>query len=613
MTGLSIGAAELAEIERGAPAIVLAPGMSLPPAPPLLPLLLRDGALARPGASGPALPMPRWCRLLAIYAPTEQAAEPLRPMLPAGLPVVTTLPALLTLMAEALARAETAAQAAEAARDALKRALAGAPPAPKPVLDLAPAGPATLPARQPLGRPAEGLCSLAVHVAAPGGGLGLRLLAGGRVLGQWRVPGAVLDAGWLVLDLPEPAPPSPAEAVLDISGEGEAALSASVEGPLALRAWIAGPGWSALPRWFDWSAAGAPAPTPGLPLPVGAAQLATAKLEPGSAELVAVGEEAPRLLLTLPPGEARLRLSGLLPGPADLLRLVLSCPEAVPGLAAALTVTGMTAHHLPWRPVERRMELALPLPAGPTLDLALALRHAADGAATVELSWLALAVGAEGAPRPAPPAQTLVAAAAAPRVAVGMPMAAATLVAPGWRTGPPAPRLTVAGPGAAIEAAPRPEMPLAPLGATSFQDVAVNQHLVNTEGTYRHLDIGLSGLVSGGGLWRQLRFKLFDRRGVIGLEFREMKGWPQMFDAWPTGGIDNFGPFWRLETEDTPARLTALRTPHDRALIAALVEVLPDVARAAAQAASLSMADADAWMMRARALAEAVSTARSGG
>jgi hypothetical protein len=155
-----------------------------------------------------------------------------------------------------------------------------------------------------------------------------------------------------------------------------------------------------------------------------------------------------------------------------------------------------------------------------------------------------------------------------------------------------------------------PRQPAAPPGGTAFQDIKVNQHLVNAEGTYGHLDISVAGLVSGGGLWRQLRLKLFDRRGAAGIEFREIKGWPQMFDVWPAGGSDNFGPFWRLETEATGDALALLATPHDRALIAALMEVLPELALRAAGAAGLAGAEAEAWAARARRLSQAAAEAR---
>jgi hypothetical protein len=150
-----------------------------------------------------------------------------------------------------------------------------------------------------------------------------------------------------------------------------------------------------------------------------------------------------------------------------------------------------------------------------------------------------------------------------------------------------------------------------PDAPAAFQDTVLQQHLANTEGTYRHLDLAVTGLVAAAGLWRQVRLKLFDRRGTVGLEFRAMKGWPQMFDVWPGARQDNFGPFWRVESDAPAEALGQLATPHDRALILAVLEVLPALARRGAMAASLAAAEQEAWTERARTLAAAVAASRS--
>lgn len=633
MIGLRIGAAELAEIEAGAPAVVLAPGLLLPHVPPLVPLAPKEGVLARPGADTTrSLPLPGWVRPLALVA-SEHAAERLLPLLPPALPVVPDVTGLLALLAAALRDAEAARAAAAAERDRLKRALGSlAAPLPRRVAELAPqpaAGAAELPVTQPLGRAADGLCGVELHLAGPAGrGLAVRLVAGSRVLGAWRVPAAALAPGWLALDLPEPLPPGAGEAVLEIAaeaGEGTApGLSLAADRPrasLALRLAAAPPGWAVLPRHFDWAASGAPLPA--LPLPLPASLLAEAEVEGARAELVGAGSDLPRLVLDLQPGaEARIRLPPAPAGAADLLRLRLARrgPGSGP-LAAAVEVTGAHGAMVAsgWRELdaEGALALALPLPPGPMPALRIALRHGGTAPVLVELAGLALQAGAAGEARRPPGAEAALPAA---RSAVSLPGApaigASPISLPGWRSTAPAPRLRAAGPGGAAPAAPAVSAPspaappVAPPGGTAFQEVRLNQHLVNPEGTYRHLDIGVAGLVSGGGLWRQIRLKLFERRGVAGLEFREMAGWPQMFDTWPAGQSDKFGPFWRLETEATAEALAALATPHDRALVAALLDVLPDLAGRAAAAAGLAAAETEAWSARARRLAGAVAEAR---
>ncbi|HEV7266653.1 MAG TPA: DUF6212 domain-containing protein [Falsiroseomonas sp.] len=641
MIGLRIGAAELAEMEAGAPGVVLAPGILLPHAPPLLVLTLKEGVLVRPGGeTSRSLPLPPWARLLALVGP-EAAAERLLPLLPPGLPVLPDAAALLGRLAEALHEARRGADVATAERNRLKRAFAtqGAP-LPRRVIVLPPAAgaePAALPLTQPLGRPAEGLCTVELHVAAPAAsGLVVRLLAGAQVIGLWRVPAAALAPGWLALDLPEPAA-GPAtgteDATLEVLAEPGAApppLSPSADHPrasLALRAWTAPPGWAVLPRHFDWAASGAPRPA--LPLPLPASLLAEAAVEGARVELVAAGAEPARLLLEVPPecppgGEARLTLPATPVGPADLLRLrLMRIGAGSSPISVAIEVTGLIGKRVAsgWRDVDDALALMLPLPPGPMATLSLALRHHGSAAALLELSGIALQAGAAGEPRRPPPPET----SSTSRAAVMLPgtsrpststpgtstpgtssSGASPYVQPaGWRAAPPAPRLSAAAPGGGRTAPPH-----APSGAAGFQEVKVNQHLVNADGTYGHLDIGVAGLVSGGGLWRQLRLKLFDRRGAAGLEFREAKGWPQMFDIWPVGGSDNYGPFWRLDTEAAAAALAALATPHDRALIAALVDVLPDLAGRAAGIAGLAGPESELWTIRARRVAQAVAAAR---
>jgi hypothetical protein len=239
----------------------------------------------------------------------------------------------------------------------------------------------------------------------------------------------------------------------------------------------------------------------------------------------------------------------------------------------------------------------LPLPPGPMAELRITLRNSGEVPASVEIAELALLAGAAGEARRPPAAEDAV---RRPRVAASVPGAAEAV----WRSAPPAPRLAAALPGGGA---------IAPLArATAYENLVVNQHLANPDGSYHHLDLRVSGLVSGGGLWRQLRLKLFDRRGVVGLEFREMKGWPPMFDVWPSNRRDKYGPFWRLETEKTGDSLAGLATPHDRALIAALIEVLPELAARGARLAGLTGTEAEAWPARARKLEAAVALARGG-
>jgi hypothetical protein len=428
------------------------------------------------------------------------------------------------------------------------------------LMDLPPHGTAPPRAEQPLGRPAEGLCRIELHLGEAAAGaaslLRVRLVAEGRVRAAWAVPGPELSPGWLGLDLPEPARLGAAEARLVVAceaAEGDRiALSSSADGgaPLALRAWTAAPGRHVLPTHFDWAAADLP--LPGLPLAVMEAELAAATAEGAELRLVAVGEEPARLMFGIPPGsEAVVRLPALPAAPLDLLRsrFALRAGEAREMALALQVETPAGAVESGWRGPDAMgfLSLDLPLP-GMAARLRLDLRNRGAVPAVIEVARLALMAGAAGEVLPAPAARPSAGPVAA-RGAVALPGAVA------------APQAVIA---AALPlAAPSPAgTVLAPAGLATWQDVRLQQHMVSPDGGYRHMDLTLMGLVADAGLWRQLRTKLFDRRGVIGLEFREAKGWPQMFDVWPVGGTDGFGHSggWRATARPKPSPPSRRRT-----------------------------------------------------
>ena len=247
MTAFLIGAAERAALAAGEPAVVAAPGMMGLEALPLAVLRPVQGVLRRAGGDGPAEALPPGLAPLALLAPDATAAASLAAGLPPGMPQILgadPLLPLLELMRQALA-------AAQAARLALQGLPGRRPPALRVrVIDLPPVGAVTAPpprVTQHLGRPAEALCGIALHVAAARAGaaslLRVRLLAAGRVIGAWTLPGQLISAGWLPLDLPEPAPHGAAEAVLEVAVEvapGDTLLLSTSgtgpDAPLAIRA-----------------------------------------------------------------------------------------------------------------------------------------------------------------------------------------------------------------------------------------------------------------------------------------------------------------------------------------------------------------------------------------
>ncbi len=651
------------------PVLVLAGDLLTPLGPipegELLPLSTAPGRVLACLAPDEAQPSARARALAEGWA----ALGGTMPLFLAAQDLASAMPTLAHALAAALAESEAGRFEAEAALAALREeaeetriALAAAmrvfgnrlPPPPVAALnaeasaDESVAG-GTTALRQPLGLPVEGICGIEIHCAGPGaGGLRARLRAeeSDRVLAAWEVPVDALRPGWLALDLPQPLPPIRESAVLELLSdmdpgpafaleagtvEPEGALSGHQDRALALRVWTAPPGGRfALPMHYDWAASGLPALPSGVPLPVGSGIWAAAQL-PDQVELVGLGAEAPRALVRLSAGSrALLKLPALPPGPADLVRLEVALRDG-PAAAIAfglwlqperddgtLQEAGPGCRWSGWRwlDAEGRGEAVMPLPPGArriVLDFA-----GMDADTVVEVASLSLLRGAEGERRREPrlplPALPVIRPAPAP-VPRPTPVPGAFSV-----TAPPAPAaeeelpatgpVRVAAPMPAEEAMLGLTEPLVPRGAAlltapSFDDLRLHQHLVNGDGSYRHLDVTLEGLASGAGLWKQVRFKLFERRGVVGLEFRSMRGWPAMFDPWPGKGKDAHGPFWRVETEGAAAALEEVAPGRDRALIATLLAVLPGAANRAALAGGLPGEEAEAWVRRAERLVEA--------
>lgn len=362
--------------------------------------------------------------------------------------------------------------------------------------------------------------------------------------------------------------------------------------------------------------------------PVPGTALASAMVEGATPRLIAIGGEAPHLLLEVPAGgSADVALPGLAwPAAAGVLCDLACRGGPAENLRAALTMAAADGEVHRGAAIGAdaggRVRLLAAPGSFPGGTLGLWLEHGGAAPLTVEVVRLCL-FGAPAAPatRAAPPAvepaprgvRSVVLPAAPPPeslrtsgVSVVLPQPSAPHGAPPeFRSTAPQPPLPVSAP-----PAPPPQGSSAgPRSGTAFQDLKLHQHLVNGDGSYRHLDVTLTGLVAAAGLWRQVRTKLFDRRGVLGLEFREMAGWPQMFDSWPGSARDNYGPFWRLESDATPETLAQLATAHDRALIAALAECLPALALRGALAADLPAPEQTGWTDRARKLATTISGA----
>jgi hypothetical protein len=628
-TPLLLAAASLREV-----AALALPGIALW-------LVDGEGRLHRPGgdpsrATAPLSAAP--AEALAMVATAETDLAGLRGWWSApGLPPLllaedgqAALPALAPLLAAALqpraAQAAGLQRALVAARQEVERLqeamqallLHAGPPAAQPPPILArPAEPAAAAALAPrdgrlalgqaLGRPLSGVTALALHLEASAGALAalrLRLhgAESGRIFGAWLVPGEALVSGWQQFDLPAPLGPLREGALLEVVAETrpEDVLRLSLEdrssevpavvagGPaqeraLAVRVWTAPAGRRFIqPLHWDAEAIDLPLAPAGVTVALPEQIFAAARLPLGRVEARALGQAPPRLVATLAGGETALVVLPAVPlNGLDLLTAELALTLGnVAGLEAALwlqpadavlatlgdlSVEPPGARWSGWRsprPGEPlRITLALPL-AGPRhATVVLALRNAGPAAEQIRVEFTELA---------------------------GRRVAQPT----GNKAAAPA-RLVATTPGA---------------GVPSLAAVRLEDSLVLGGGSYRHLDIWLEGVRAGEYGWPRLRFKFVIDGDAPALELRARPDWPPLFGQWPEDNpamrSDQYGPYLRLTEAALAEGLVAgLAEPRDRAMLAAMLRLLPLAVATVARDATTDPVEYDMLLGKARRLA----------
>jgi hypothetical protein len=663
---LTIAPADLPAFFGAEPQLLVLPGVEGVAAlglPGLGLWLVETGAaprLYRPGAkpSGEAIPLTGLpARLLGIVAPEGGAAglpEALArlggspPVFPAA-SGATALPAvaaalLALLRTEAKASATTqralvaARQEAEETRIALVSVLRQVgqttpPAALEPALDLAPshggdvaaAAEGRLALGQILPLPLHRLAAIGLHLqdatVGPAGALRIRLYGAesGRLHGAWLVTGDALVPGWLSLELPGPLPPLRETALLDIQAELEAgdslALSledrttapdraAAIRGAppqdraLALRAWTAPFGCRfAVPAHWDPEAADLALAPEGVPVELPAQIWDHARYPLGQVERVALGHEPGRLIASFGAGR---RLAIVLPGVPvngiDLLQATLDVgrgdaamleaalwlqPDGAPvALETDLSTLAPEARWSGWRRARPgqplRLPLALPLRGPASVTLVLVLRH----------------TGPEGRTPPVPPLRVEWSGLAGFRLPQAPPMPAGRdIPAP-----PPAEPIDLDSRSAAAP----------PAAAAEATHVRLEEFYATPDGGYRHIDIWLEGVQAEAESWPRLRVKLALRGEGPCLEFRTRPGWPRQFEQWPGTQLDEWGPVLLLNRQDMLDGAAArLRTPRDRRMLAALLQLLPNAVARVVREMPGEAGDPAEW----HAAAERLSTA----
>jgi len=383
-----------------APALLILDGEAPAPALPLPIWRMRrttDGWLLSQaeGEAQPLLAAPAGVLgVLAAQSPEWLAHWP-APETPPILPDAAACAAMLVgewLAANqrnAALRAELVALRAEHedARQAMahwQRSMGQAPPAAAQLLhaDDPRGGAALSPGRTQFDRilpvPLDGACTLGLHLrealCGAGSCLRLRLLGAEsmRIAAAWRIPGAALLPGWLMLDLPMPAPIWGETAMVEITAElapGDTLALSAPDAALRLLRAKGAPRFAVSP-FHDATEAGGALPPAGLrcalPAMIWRGQQRHARLAPG---------EAAELALPAVPLAGFDTLHAVLTAVGGAVQASLWCAEAGSG----------------WRDArDGALDLPLVLPAAASGSPAVRLALRATGTQPVAVEWRAL-------------------------------------------------------------------------------------------------------------------------------------------------------------------------------------------------------------------------------
>lgn len=164
---------------------------------------------------------------------------------------------------------------------------------------------------------------------------------------------------------------------------------------------------------------------------------------------------------------------------------------------------------------------------------------------------------------------------------------------------PPAAPPTAAAPPAAAPVLLSPPLTLPteePAFGTGAQFGQVRLDELHEDPTYRHLDLSVLSLGAGPHDWPHVKFKVSEMRGVHALEFRRGAGWPEMFEEFPEAEVDAFSEVWRLRDISRAGPVVErLPAAADRALLQALLELLPELIETLGVQGDLSPEAATAW------------------
>ncbi|MCW2284371.1 hypothetical protein M2323_002080 [Rhodoblastus acidophilus] len=117
--------------------------------------------------------------------------------------------------------------------------------------------------------------------------------------------------------------------------------------------------------------------------------------------------------------------------------------------------------------------------------------------------------------------------------------------------------------------------------------------------TYRHIDLSVDTLSKDGRLWPRVKFKVYEERGQVGLEFRSGATHPTLFSTWPGTTSDSYGPYFKVKgNEEFDQLVASFARENDRLLLLALKEALPSLVQKLRETNQIDEDGAQGWLQR---------------
>ena len=437
--------------------------------------------------------------------------------------------------------------------------------------------------RQTLGVVAEGVTSIALHVAEAGAAaLDVALLGAesSRVLAEWKVSGEALQPGWMTLDLPLPVGPIRETLELQVAStaRADAPLRLSLSGEerlVAIKIWVSAPGgrFTQAEHWV-WNRVGQTVFPPGTALSLSTDALDAARTS-GDIATARAADGRTVLTATIGGGRGAFAIADVSLREIGAIRVELGlCTGSLLDTQFQLFVrAGARVLASGWRALqvpEKTLAIGLSLPDGfpDAADIHLAV---ADGErqgaefASFELRKIDLIVGQRADAVPA-------------ALAITDELAPAT-----------------------DDARPR--------SGPVFGSVKLNGH--DATDAFELFDVSVLGFETEGRAEPIVKFKFSLANGLLSMEFRRSgAGRPEIFAQWPGNQQDRFGDLFRITQVPGGVHIGGeIKTDADRRLILGVLDLLSTIVATGVQMAPIEADKLRRWVGAARRLSESARAA----